>query len=109
VPVARRRQVHEAIADTLPDGPRSRRHRALATVGPDDVHAAELEHDADRRPAAPSYAAGLGPTHIPGSTRTSSSCGCDQDQRGLDPVAVSRVRGHAGLRSSALEAIASRP
>jgi DNA-binding CsgD family transcriptional regulator len=47
VPAARRRRVHGIIADTLPDGPRARRHRALSTVGPDDDLAADLERDAD--------------------------------------------------------------
>jgi hypothetical protein len=47
VPAARRRRVHAAIADTLPDGPRARRHRALAFVGPDDDLAADLERDAE--------------------------------------------------------------
>jgi len=48
IPAAWRRRVHGAIVDTLPDGPRARRHRALATVGPDEVLAATLERDADQ-------------------------------------------------------------
>jgi DNA-binding CsgD family transcriptional regulator len=48
VPADQRRLVHEAISGSLPDGPRARRHRALASVGPDEALAGDLEADATR-------------------------------------------------------------
>jgi hypothetical protein len=46
VPAETRRRAHAALAGMLPDGPRARRHRALATPGPDDTLATALEQDA---------------------------------------------------------------